>query len=53
MDTEVTLHCTYPACVLVAVNKAGLTNHTRQKNKLLFKVHESALQEIISLTWSS
>ena len=37
VDAEVTLRCTHPACVFVSVNKAGLTNHTRQKHILPLK----------------
>ena len=41
MDVEVTLRCTHPACVFVAVNKAGLTTHTR--THAADKVHVSVL----------
>ena len=34
VDAEVALRCTHPACVIFAVNKAGLTNHTHQKHML-------------------
>ena len=34
MDTELALHCTHPACVFLAVNKAGLTNHINKKHML-------------------
>ena len=37
VDAEVALCCTHPACVFVAVNKAGLTNHTCQKHVLPIK----------------
>ena len=37
MDVEVALGCTHPACVFIAVNKAGLTNHTCQKHMLPLK----------------
>ena len=37
VDVEVALHYTHPACVFVAVNKAGLTNHTCQKHMLPLK----------------
>ena len=37
VDAEVALCYTHPACVLVAVNQAGLTIHTRQKHMLPIK----------------
>ena len=37
VDAEVGLCCTHPACVFVVVNKAGLTNYTRQKHMLPLK----------------
>ena len=33
-DAEAGLHCNHPGCSFVAVNKAGLTNHQRQKHTL-------------------
>ena len=36
-DDEVTLCCTHPVCVLVTVDKAGLTNHTHQTHMLPLK----------------
>ena len=37
MDTEVAPCCTHPACILVAVNKAGLTIHTSHEHILPIK----------------
>ena len=37
VDVEVALRCTHPAFVYIAVYKAGLTNHTCQKNILTIK----------------
>ena len=33
-DAEAGLHCNHPGCSIVAVNKAGLTNHRSQKSTL-------------------
>ena len=35
MATEAALHCEYPECAFVALNRAGLTNHTRQEHQPL------------------
>ena len=37
VNAEVAIHSTYPTYVFVAVNKAGLTNHTRKKHMLPIK----------------
>ena len=34
MAAEAALHCEYSECTFVALNRAGLTNHTRQKHQL-------------------
>ena len=33
MASEAALHCEHPGCEFMALNKAGLVNHTRQKHQ--------------------
>ena len=33
MASEVALHCEHPGCEFMALNRAGLVNHTRQKHQ--------------------
>ena len=38
IDSENTLHCSHPGCSFQALNKAGLSNHQRQRHSTILRV---------------